>query len=173
MSVCISEERWQGMLCVAWVWRVPWPPNSHLAAAQGQEGLDMDRGAGMLWEHRVLHAALPSSLDSRNGTGTPSSSAHLWGKACLDQTAGTPRCPLEKGVYWQENILGNAVSLQVLSLSVAFSAREWMLHLCAITATSFWSHERQTLCHRSVVGFHWVEKAYLQAGYSSGSSGFG
>lgn len=104
-----EEERWQGMLCAAGLWRVPWPPNSHLAAAQGQKGLNMDRGARVLWENRVPPAALPSLLDSGNGTGIPSCSAHLWGKACLDQTSGTPGW-----LPWKEDVLTGKLYMGML-----------------------------------------------------------
>lgn len=169
MSVCITEEeRWQGMLCVAWPRRVLWPLNSRLATAQGQEGLDMDRGAGMLWEHCVLHPALPSSLDSGNGTGTPSSSAHLRGKACLDQTCGTPRClPGKRGVSSEKPHLG------VLHHSKfwdfwwhSLQGRGW--HICVQSQQLPFGLMTDRNCHRPVLGFHWVEETYLQAGYRSG-----
>lgn len=66
-----------------------------------------------------------------------------------------------------KNILGNAVLFQALSLLMAFAAREQMINLYAITATSFWSNTRathsntQALCHRPVTGFCWVEEAYF------------
>lgn len=52
--------------------------------------------------------------------------------------------PVERGCAPRETILGNAGSFQVLRLLMALSARKWMIHLCAIIATSFWSHDRQT-----------------------------
>lgn len=52
--------------------------------------------------------------------------------------------PVERGCAPRETILGDAGSFQVLRLLMALSARKWMIHLCAITATSFWSHDRQT-----------------------------
>lgn len=61
----------------------------------------------------------------------------------------------------RKNILGNVLLFQVLSLLMAFTARERMINLYAITATSFWYHDTQALCHRPVIGFHWVEEAYF------------
>lgn len=61
----------------------------------------------------------------------------------------------EKGCVLRETTLGSAASFQVLRLLMAFSTRERMTYLCAITATSFWSHDRQKLsqtCPRLSLG---------------------
>lgn len=99
-----------------------------------------------------------------------------WLGQCLSGPApwDTVMSPLtRRGCAHRKNILGNAVSFQVLSLLMAFAARERMINLYAITATSFWYHHTQALCHRPAIGVHWVEEGYFTAGHSAGFGQFG
>lgn len=120
----------------------------------GEQGCSENSSAQLtgLWEwHRDPFFLSPSLGQSLPGPD-------LW---------DTRMSPLDRGCAHRE-IIGSAVSFQVLRLSMAFSAREWMIHLCAITATSFWSHDRQTLsqtcCRLSLGG----GSLWIQAGYRSG-----
>lgn len=70
------------MLCVAWPWMDPWPPNSQCGCCPGAGGVG--DGQGSRDALRTLCAPHCSAQLSGNGTGTPSSSAHLWGKAGPD-----------------------------------------------------------------------------------------
>lgn len=120
--------------------------------------------AGAPWA--LCSSAQLARLRGRHGDPflTPLLGQCLPGPALWDTTIS----PLKRGCAHRKNILGNTVSFQVLSLLMAFAAKEWMINLYAITATSFWYHDTQALCHRPSIGFHGVEEAYFITGYSSG-----
>ena len=88
---------------------------------------------------------------------TPSLGQHFSGPALWDTTMSA----LKRGCAHRKNRLGNAALFQVLSLLMAFAARERPINLYAITATSFWYHDTQALRHRPVTGFRWVVEAYF------------
>lgn len=178
MSVRITEEeRWQGMLCVAWPRRVPWPPNSHLAAAQGQEGLDEGWGTAMLWDTVCFvwlcqaHSALGMTQGSHPLLG---SSSHNWGNACLEQLSGTPRC-----LPWKGDVLTWKIYLGTL-----YCSKPWVFwwHLLQRNRWSICmqlqqhpfgaTHRQHTATHRHYVtdlsqGFAGWRKLILQAGFGN------
>lgn len=73
-------------------------------------------------------------------------------KLAWTRPLGHQDVPLGKGMCSQ----GNHWECCIIPSFETFDARGWMIHLCVITATSFWSHDRH--CHRPVVGFHWGRK---------------
>lgn len=77
--------------------------------------------------------------------------------------------PLKRGCAHRKNILGNAVSFQVLGLLMAFSVREWM-----IKSVCNYSNILLVSSHTDVLqGFAGWKKFLMQSEYSLGCGQFG
>lgn len=94
MSVYITEEgRWQGMMCVTWLQRVSWSPNSHLAAAQGQEDSDMGCGGSTMCFVQLC----PAHSDPATEWGPLNHPMLIWSRSLEHHDVS-----LEKGMCSQE-----------------------------------------------------------------------